>query len=160
MPLDYQTCNETLTKELGPNHAFTEDVFYRYGGMSAPETVTRLNYDYGYNLAPAEFAQKKERRFLELLALIGPVPEVFDVLNQLPADAKIAVASGGFTNIVCAILAFLGLDVGPNEKIKHVVGSDQVSRGKPNPAVFIRAAELLAVDPKRCISSRTLNPAS
>jgi phosphoglycolate phosphatase-like HAD superfamily hydrolase len=33
IPLHYRTWNETLTKKLGPNHAFTEDLFYRPQGF-------------------------------------------------------------------------------------------------------------------------------
>ena len=158
MPLHYRAWNETLTKKLGPKYAFTEDLFYRYGGMSTREVVARLNHDYGYNLPPDEFAREREARFVELLPGIGPVPEVIDVLNELPADAKIAVASGGLTNVVRATLTLLGLRVGPNEKIKYLVGSDQVSRSKPSPALFIRAAELLGVDPKRCVVFEDAEP--
>ena len=158
MPLHYQAWNETLTKKLGPNHAFTEDLFYRFGGMPAREIVMRLNRDNGYTLLPEEFAHEKEMRFVELLPGIGPIPEVIDVLNRLPNDAKVAVASGGLTEIVRETLKFLGLHVGPKEKIKYLVGSDQVLKGKPDPALFLRAAELLGVDPRRCIVFEDAEP--
>jgi HAD superfamily hydrolase (TIGR01509 family) len=158
MPLHYQAWNETLTRHLGPNHAFTEDLFYRFGGMPAREIVARLNRDYGYTLPPAEFAHEKEMRFVELLPGIGPVPEVIDALNRLPADARIAVASGGLTEIVRDTLKFLGLRVGPHEKIKYLVGSDQVPHGKPDPALFLRSAELLNVDPRRCLVFEDAEP--
>ncbi len=158
MPLHYQAWNETLTKKLGPNHAFTEDLFYRFGGMPARAIVERLNRDNGYTLSPEEFAHEKEMRFVELLPGIGPVQEVIDVLNQLPADAKIAVASGGLTEIVRETLKFLGLHVGPKEKIKYLIGSDQVLKGKPDPALFLRAAELLGVDPRKCIVFEDAEP--
>jgi HAD superfamily hydrolase (TIGR01509 family) len=158
MPLHYQAWNETLTKKLGPNHAFTESIFYRFGGMPAREIVLRLNRDYGYNLPDGEFAHEKEMRFVELLPGIGPVQEVIDVLNRLPADAKIAVASGGLTEIVRETLKYLGLAIGPNEKIKYLVGSDQVPKGKPDPALFLRAAKLLGVDPRRCLVFEDAEP--
>jgi HAD superfamily hydrolase (TIGR01509 family) len=157
MPLHYQAWNETLTKKLGP-HAFTEDLFYRFGGMPARAIVERLNRDHGYTLPPDDFAHEKEMRFVELLPGIGPVQEVIDVLNRLPADAKVAVASGGLTEIVKNTLKFLGLHVGPHEKIKYLVGSDQVLKGKPDPTLFLRAAELLGVDPRRCIVFEDAEP--
>jgi len=158
MPLHYQAWNETLTKALGPDHAFTEELFYRFGGMPAREIVQRLNRDNGYTLPPEDFAHEKEMRFVELLPGIGPVQEVIDVLHRLPQDAKVAVASGGLTEIVKNTLHFLGLDIGPNEKIKYLVGSDQVLKGKPDPALFLRAAELLNVDPRRCIVFEDAEP--
>jgi len=158
MPLHYQAWNETLTKKLGPGHAFTETMFYRFGGMPARAIVQRLNQDHGYNLPPDDFAHEKEMRFVELLPGIGPIPEVIDILNQLPRDARVAVASGGLTDIVLNTLKFLGLRVGPHEKIKYLVGSDQVLKGKPDPALFLRAAELLDVDPRRCIVFEDAEP--
>jgi HAD superfamily hydrolase (TIGR01509 family) len=158
MPLHYQAWNETLAKKIGPDHAFTEAMFYRFGGMPARAIVERLNRDFGYNLPPQDFAHEKETRFVELLPGIGPVQEVIDVLNKLPADAKVAVASGGLTEIVRETLKFLGLRIGPREKIKYLVGSDQVLKGKPDPALFLRAAELLGVDPKRCLVFEDAEP--
>ena len=158
MPLHYQAWNETLTKHIGPTHAFSENIFYRFGGMPAREIVVRLNTDYGYKLVPTDFAHEKEMRFVQLLPGIGPVQEVIDVLNRLPDGAKVAVASGGLTDIVRDTLKFLGLTVGPNEKIKYLVGSDQVAKGKPDPALFLRAAELLQVQPARCIVFEDADP--
>jgi beta-phosphoglucomutase-like phosphatase (HAD superfamily) len=83
---------------------------------------------------------------------------VVDVLNRLGPDAKVAVASGGLTQIVRETLLFLGLPVGPKEKIKILVGSDQVLQGKPHPDLFFRAAELLSVDPKRCLVFEDAEP--
>ena len=50
------------------------------------------------------------------------------------------------------------MHVGPKEKIKVLVGSDQVLHGKPRPELFLRAAELLDVDPKRCLVFEDAEP--
>jgi beta-phosphoglucomutase-like phosphatase (HAD superfamily) len=86
------------------------------------------------------------------------VQEVIDVLNKLGPEAKVAVASGGLTEIVRETLLFLHLPVGPKEKIKFLVGSDQVTHGKPDPMLFLRAAELLGVPPKRCLVFEDAEP--
>jgi beta-phosphoglucomutase-like phosphatase (HAD superfamily) len=158
MPLHYQAWSETLALKLGRPSDFTESMFYRFGGIPARQIVERLNLDYGYGLPVEQTAHDKEMRFVELLPGIGPVPEVVDVLNRLGPDAKVAVASGGQTDIVRKTLLFLGLAVGPKEKIKFLVGSDQVTHGKPHPELFLRAAELLGVDPKRCLVFEDAEP--
>ncbi len=158
MPLHYQAWNETLTLKLGRPSDFTESMFYRFGGMPPREIVERLNRDFGYGLPVEKTAHDKETRFVELLPGIGPVQEVIDVLNRLGPDAKVAVASGGMTEIVRKTLTLLGLAVGPKEKIKVLVGSDQVLHGKPEPDIFLRAAELLDVDPKRCLVFEDAEP--
>jgi beta-phosphoglucomutase-like phosphatase (HAD superfamily) len=158
MPLHYQAWNETLALKLGRPSDFTESLFYRYGGMPARQIIERLNLDYGYKLAVEKTAHDKEMRFVELLPGIGPVQEVVDVLNRLGPNAKVAVASGGLTDIVRKTLLFLGLKVGLKEKIKFLVGSDQVAQGKPHPELFLRAAELLGVEPKRCLVFEDAEP--
>jgi len=158
MPLHYRAWSETLDKKLGRTSDFTESMFYHFGGMPARQIVERLNKDFGYGFHPEEFAHEKEMRFVELLPGIGPVQEVIDVLNALGPDAKVAVASGGLTEIVRDTLLFLHLRVGPKEKIKFLVGSDQVTHGKPAPELFLRAAELLGVEPKRCLVFEDAEP--
>jgi beta-phosphoglucomutase-like phosphatase (HAD superfamily) len=158
MPIHYRAWSETLALKLGRPSDFTESMFYRFGGMPAREIVVRLNRDFGYNLPVEQTAHDKEMRFVELLPGIGPVPEVIDVLKRLGPDAKVAVASGGLTEIVRKILLFLGLSVGPKEKIKFLVGSDQVTHGKPNPELFLHTAELLGVEPKRCLVFEDAEP--
>jgi len=158
MPLHYQAWNETLAVKLGRPSDFTESMFYHFGGMPARQIIERLNHDFGYGLPVEQTAHEKETRFVELLPGIGPVQEVIDVLNRLSPDAKVAVASGGLTEIVRETLQFLGLSVGPNEKIKFLIGSDQVTHGKPHPELFLRSAELLGVEPKRCLVFEDAEP--
>jgi beta-phosphoglucomutase-like phosphatase (HAD superfamily) len=158
MPLHYKAWSETLAAKLGRESDFTEEMFYRFGGMPARAIVERLNKDFGYTLEPEAFAHEKEMNFIKLLPGIGPVQEVIDVLNRLAPDAKIAVASGGLTEIVRDTLLFLKFSVGPTEKIKFLVGSDQVKHGKPDPELFLRAAELLGCDPKRCLVFEDAEP--
>jgi HAD superfamily hydrolase (TIGR01509 family) len=143
LALHYQAWTETLAAKLGKPSAFTESLFYRCGGMPARQIIEMLNRDYGYGLPVDEFAHEKEMRFVELLPGIGPIPEVIDVLNRLGPDAKTAVASGGLTEIVRQTLTYLGLPVGPKEKIKFLVGSDQVKHG---------------VEPKRCLVFEDAEP--
>jgi beta-phosphoglucomutase-like phosphatase (HAD superfamily) len=158
MPLHYKAWSETLDAHLGRVSDFTESMFYRFGGMPARQIVERLNKDFGYGFDPQAFAHEKEMNFVKLLPGIGPVQEVVDVLNKLGPDAKVAVASGGLTEIVRETLLFLHLPVGPQEKIKFLIGSDQVTHGKPDPELFLRAAHLLGVEPKRCLVFEDAEP--
>jgi len=158
MPLHYRAWRESLDGKLGKPSAFTEELFYRCGGMPARQIIEMLNREHGYGLPVNEFADEKEARFVELLPELKPVQEVIDVVERLGPEAKIAVASGGLTFIVKQTLELLGLKVGPQEKIKFLVGSDQVLHGKPDPALFLRAAELLGVKPERCLVFEDAEP--
>jgi HAD superfamily hydrolase (TIGR01509 family) len=158
MPIHYRAWSETLAAKLGRPSDFTEAIFYRFGGMPARRIVERLNSDYGYNLPSEKTAHDKEMRFLELLSGIESIPEVTDVLRQLGLEAKVAVASGGLTEIVRATLDLIDIKVGPNEIVKFLVGSDQVGRGKPHPDLFLHTAKLLQVEPKRCLVFEDAEP--
>ena len=54
-----------------------------------------------------------------MLPRIGPVQEVIDVLTTLGQDAKVAVASGGLTEIVRDTLHFLACPWARRETIKY-----------------------------------------
>ena len=73
MPLHYRAWSESLQEKLGrPATEYTEDLFYRFGGMPAWHIVERLNQDFGYNLPPEQTAYDKEMHFVKLLPGIGP----------------------------------------------------------------------------------------
>ena len=158
MPVHFRAWTETLELKLGRPSPFSEQLFYRCGGMPAREIITMLNREYGCGLPVEQTAHDKEMRFVELLPGVGPVQEVVDVLNGIGPEAKVAVASGGLTEIVRDTLLILGLPVGPHEKIKFLIGSDQVQHGKPAPDLFLRAAELLEVMPERCLVFEDADP--
>jgi beta-phosphoglucomutase-like phosphatase (HAD superfamily) len=159
MPIHFRAWTESLTDKLGrPSVEFTEELFYHFGGMPAREIVGRLNRDFGWNLDPEKTAHEKEEHFLTLLHLIGPVPEAIDALHSLGREASVAVASGGLTFIVRDTLRFVGIEVGPQEYVKHLIGSDQVKHGKPNPELFLKAAEALGLPPARCLVFEDAEP--
>ena len=72
-------------------------------------------------------------------------------LSKLAFENKgkrpMAVGTGTYTHESEMILCVCGL----RELIDHVVGADQVKRHKPHPDTFLRCAELMEVEPKKCI---------
>ena len=158
MPLHYRAWSETLALKLGRPSDFTESLFYHFGGMPPRQIIQRLNQEFGYGLEVEKTAHEKEMRFLEMLPGIQPVPEVVEVLHRLGPSAKVAVASGGLTEIVRETLHLLGLEAGPDQIIKVIIGSDQVTHGKPDPELFLRAAKFLEVKPERCLVFEDAEP--
>jgi mannitol-1-/sugar-/sorbitol-6-/2-deoxyglucose-6-phosphatase len=73
------------------------------------------------------------------------------VLEALAACAdmgwRIALASNSPGVLCRLVLAELGIAA----RFDAVVSADDVARGKPDPAIYLHAARLLAVDPRQCL---------
>lgn len=148
MPVHYHAWTETLQRKTGHPSRFTEELFYSLGGVPAREIVDWLNKEHGYNLPIEETTNEKEELFLEFLGEVQPIEPVINVVKKLGLHRKMAVASGGFTEIVRHTVGKLGL----LDYFPVLVGADQVSRGKPSPEIYLLAAKLLGVDPTKCLA--------
>jgi beta-phosphoglucomutase family hydrolase len=94
-----------------------------------------------------QLAEWKERRFLETIRAEEPIFEDLPkLLHRLSARYKLGLASGSYHPIIDAILAMKNL----RQYFAAVVSAQDVARGKPAPDIFLRAAQLLKVEPSRC----------
>ncbi len=105
-----------------------------------------------YRLADEPEALLAER--LELLQQvyaergIATLPGATELLAELSSrQLAMAVASGSPSSLVGEVLARAGIRAG----LDTLVGSDQVSRGKPAPDIFLHAAALIEREPARCV---------
>jgi HAD superfamily hydrolase (TIGR01509 family) len=152
MPAHYRAWVETIERSLGraPSE-ITPELFRGCGGLPASVIIERWNRDFGYGLPIEKTAQEKAEVFLRLISEVKPIPEAIAALKSLGPGAKIAVASSGLTRVIASILKQLGLSIGPVGEVQVLVCADQVARGKPEPDLFLRSAELLGVKPGRCL---------
>lgn len=58
-----------------------------------------------------------------------------------------SVGTGAYTDEATIILETCGL----THLIDHIVGADQVTNPKPSPDTFLRCAQLMGIQPERCI---------
>lgn len=88
-----------------------------------------------------EFAKKKAEQELSLM------PGVMEILRFFEQNKVVmAVASSTETELVEAYLQRTGI----RHYFSAVVGGDQVTKGKPAPDIFLRAASLMGVPAKEC----------
>lgn len=80
------------------------------------------------------------RRFVQATALI-------DVVKKYYGIKPMAIGTGANTPEALLVLKQCGLD----KYLDVVVGADQVKNPKPAPDTFLRCAELLGVDARRCV---------
>ena len=76
---------------------------------------------------------------------IEALPGAAALLARLPAD-RWTIATSAFRGVAVVWLAHCGLPVPP-----ALVTVDDIENGKPSPDPYLRAAELLGVDPARCL---------
>ena len=126
---------------------FTEERFYALGGVPAVKVIEVLAEEQGIELVNiAAIADAKEARFLELLGAVQPIIPVKTIAEFHREHIPMAIATGSETWVAEKILK--GLEI--RDWFQAVVGADQIENPKPAPDTYLRAAELLGVDPKRC----------
>ncbi len=97
----------------------------------------------------AEMAQEKEGLYRELYAAHRkPVPGLLDLLAQAKAQqCALAVGTAAPPENISFILDALEL----RQHFACVVGAREVARGKPEPDIFLLAAQKCGVSPENCI---------
>ncbi len=94
-----------------------------------------------------ELTDRKQRRFLEMIDLEKPIfPGLPALVEKLSLKCRLAVASGSSHPVIDGVLELDDL----RRFFPVVVSAQDVERGKPAPDIFLRAAQLLNVDPKAC----------
>ena len=146
MPLHFRAWRQVLDG-LGHTHVFPESQFYAFGGVPAREVLIRLKDEHDLSFDVDELTEAKEAAFAELVVESVPIPEVVAEAQRFFGVAPLAVASGGQRELVEGTLERLGI----RELFPVVVGSQDTERGKPEPDLFLLAAERLGVDPKTCV---------
>jgi len=125
-----------------------EEISRRFGGRTSPGVLRELFPDLSDDERDV-IAQKRHARISGALDVgIAPIPETIAVITML-ANAKVplAVASATRPHGIERILRALAV----RDAFAHIVSAQDVPRGKPEPDIFLRAAELLGVAPSECI---------
>jgi beta-phosphoglucomutase family hydrolase len=144
MPLHFQAWDRAM-RELGG--IFPEELFYSWGGKPTLQIVRELNAMYNLSMDPEQTVEIKERYYHDLIPQVLPIEPVVRLVKQFHGTAPMAVASGGYREIVIATLRALDL----LEFFDVIVGAEDVERGKPHPDPFLEAARRLNVEPSQCL---------
>ncbi|HWI57172.1 MAG TPA: HAD family phosphatase [Bacillota bacterium] len=94
-----------------------------------------------------ELLAMKRRRVVEIIRRDQPLFDGLpELIEQLAAKYRLALASGSERPIVEEVLALRGL----GRFFSATVSGSDIRRGKPAPDIFLRTAELLEVSPEDC----------
>jgi beta-phosphoglucomutase-like phosphatase (HAD superfamily) len=144
MPVHYLAWHETMSRY---GILFPEDRFYSLGGMPSHRIVELLANEQAVMLEAERVAHEKERAFLDRMSLLTPIQTVIDVAQSCRGVIPIAVASGGFRDIIRKQLDQLGI----TQWFDAIVTAEDTVRHKPEPDVFLEAARRLGVSAVDCL---------
>ncbi len=146
MPLHHRAWRIAFEK-FGAPFDFSWELLNQRAGMSLERTVEELNRQFGCQLPPEAVAQSQREAYRQLAVEIEPIEFVVDFARRVSQHHPIAVASGSHHAVVVDALERIGLA----DVCRVVVGSDEVTHGKPSPDIFLLAATRLQVLPHRCL---------
>lgn len=144
MPVHFEVWTEVLNE-----HGLTlsEERFYALAGVSTRAIIALLSKEQGVSVDAELVSLAKDRRFLERDSQGEPIDVVIEIARREHGKRRMAVASGNVTDVVRRTLRGAGIE----GLFEAVVGADQVTRSKPAPDVFLRAAELIGGAPGTCL---------
>lgn len=147
MPAHYVAWRETLAAH---GIEFSEDRFYGLAGVPTPRIVRIVADEHGVALdeaAVAAIAAAKEDRFMGSGDGIVPIAAVAAIAERYRGNLPIAVASGGEHRVVRHTLTAIGA----LQWFDAIVAAEDTERHKPEPDVFLEAANRLGVPATGCV---------
>lgn len=144
MPLHFIAWHKTMTR-YGLN--LPEDRFYALGGVPSDRIIQMLSVEQSIPIDATLAAHEKEALFLEQLHRLRPIEAVMAVAKQHRGIKPIAVASGGFRDIIQKQLEI----VQAADWFDTVVTAEDTTKHKPEPDVFLEAARRLKVPAAECL---------
>lgn len=149
-----------LTDSYAPHYQSWQRMFGEIGVEFTDEvfrgTFGRTNRDIFRELYPGQMSEDRARRlgnrkeeiYREIISeRFQPMPGAVGLIDALAAAGfKLAIGSSGPPANIALTLEKLGRP----DSFSAIVSGADVTRGKPDPQVFVLAAERLGVPPARC----------
>lgn len=128
---------------------FDEADFRRIFGLVNPDAIRLLLGETVSSHEIARISERKETRFREAVqGQVSLLPGVETWLERLRQQGyRQAIASSAPRPNIEVLLH--ALNIGPY--FQAIVSAEDVTKGKPDPSIFLRAAAALGVSPTRCV---------
>jgi len=145
-PLHHAAEKETLAS-FGLE--ITQEDFLQYVGVSSKNMINDWIQKYGLNTTFEEISKIHDQNLIRRFeAHLQPMPGIMELLEYIKQKPlKLAVASSSSQELVKTGLDKLGI----YELFETVVCGDQVEVAKPDPAIFLKTAQRLEVQPQKCL---------
>jgi len=147
MPLHFQAWFSACTSY---GLACDRKEMMKYAGLStykiALEVFKKSKGNHDPKLA-RELAEKKISEFDRIHDSTKPIPEIVDIVYEYFDKLPMSVGTGGIRAAAIKTLELLNL----SKYFVAVVAAEDVENHKPEPDTFLRCAELMNVDPVKCL---------
>ena len=135
-----------LLTDLG-HRTTVEEALRHYVGLAGPDFFAAIETRIGATLPPEFFERRKEQSVRALAEGVRAVVGAVEFVQSLPPGMPKAVASSSSTRWLYGHLDHLGLREVFGEHVYS--GREHVERGKPEPDLYLHAADRLGVDIRR-----------
>jgi HAD superfamily hydrolase (TIGR01509 family) len=155
MPLHFIAWSEAM-KRAGLPVPLSEDLFYSLGGVPTRRVAELFGEHYKMPLNADAVSHVKELLYLERIDQVERIEAVVAFARKVAKTKPVAIATGGQPEIALPALKAAGLD----DIFKVVITPNDVppGRGKPEPDMFVLAAQRIGVDPKKCLAFEDAEP--
>ena len=127
---------------------FATKRFYELGGVPTSKIIHILADEQQIVVEDVEaMTLQKEEHFVALLNDVQALAVVVDIAAEYRGKLPMAVASGGYRDVVTKTLQKIGIDDWFDAK----VCAEDTEQHKPEPDVFLEAARRLGVEPTNCV---------
>jgi HAD superfamily hydrolase (TIGR01509 family) len=144
--IDSEPVWERVRRKFVADHGgrWAEDAQDRMMGMSTAEWSAYMSEDFGLRLPPAQVAELVIAAMAaEYQAHLPLLPGAVEAVRSLSARWPLAVASSAPKSLIEAVLDASAL----RPAFAAAVSSEEVTRGKPAPDVYLEATRRLGVPP-------------
>ena len=147
MPMHFRAWNDALIA-CGAHFVFTPKIMHEMAGIGTIDSVLRLNERFHDTLEPERVVALMAKNLERIHHTVKPIRPVLDIARAMfEAGKPVSIASGGTREHVAKTLRYTGADA----VFSIVVTRDDVARSKPEPDVFLKAAEWMNVAPQTCL---------
>ena len=137
-----------LLTDLG-HRTTVEEALKHYVGLAGQPYIDAIESRIGAPLPPEFHERRKEQSIRALREGVRSVVGAVEFVHSLPLKMPKAVASSSSTRWLHGHLAHLGLTQAFGEHVYS--GREHVERGKPEPDLYLYAADRLRVDIQRTV---------
>lgn len=141
----YIESERELAREFGAE--LPEVTIARMMGRKPLEAIRIMMADLGVTADPAEVLARRDRMMIARMnADLRPMPGMPEIISRFRGRLALAVATGAVRPFVDLMVTRFGLE-GVFDAIQT---SEDVERGKPDPEIYLRAAEKAGFPPSEC----------